>query len=170
MGEYKNPLTWPPRVPHVLGLEDRALGRQRWRIKPSYMAAHRTRLHPAFLHWGKTRLFKDRRSPNDDIPPTPAAARPLNNALSAHELAWAGRAVGGWNRAAQDNYLYILCSGEFYFLLSGPSNRYRSCQNIKSPDNKNTLQTRSCGIAVQRAWAHRGLRVRPVPAPSPGPR
>ena len=122
--------------------------RNRWQIRPSYKVSHHNRLYPAFLYWVKKPGF----SKIDAALKMPSHQRPanallLNDVLSMDELlpqpVRAGRAAGGWSQAGCDNYLYILRSGEFYFLLSSPSNRYRSCQNIKSPADKNTLQRRS---------------------------
>lgn len=89
-------------------------------------------LYPAFIYWGKENgLLKDRQ-PQEDIPP-PSSQPPPHTMCCQH-------ASSSCSRAGCDKYLCILHSGQFCFLLSSPSSRYLSCQNITSPDDKNTPQ------------------------------
>lgn len=140
----KNPLIWSPHVFHLLRLENKTEVADQ-AILQGISSQQALRSFP--ILGGKTGFSKMDAALKTAFHHQPANALPLNDVLSMDELlpepVRAGRAAGGWRRAGRDNYLYILHSGEFYFLLSRPSNRYRSCQNIKSPDDRNTLQRRS---------------------------
>lgn len=148
MGECKKSSnTVTARVP-LLRLENRTLERQAAHQAVVQQGISSQQALPSFpLPGQKNGFSKADAAPKRTSHQGPVNALPLNNVLSLDELlpqpVPGGREAGGWSRAGRDNDLYILRSGEFYFLLSSPSNRYQSCQNIKSPDNKNTLQRRS---------------------------
>lgn len=148
VGECKNPLIRSLHALHLLRPEDaRQTEVADQPVSPGISSQQALFTQLAYTGEKKTGFSKTDAAPKTRSHQRPASALPFKDVLSRDELlpppVRAGRAAGGWRRAGRDNYLYILRSGEFYFLLSSPSNRYRSCQNIKSPDDKNTLQRRS---------------------------
>lgn len=92
----------------------------------------------------KSRLLKDRQ-PQEDIPPPTSQPPPHMMCCQC--------ASSSCSRAGCDKYLCILSSGRFCFLLSSPSSRYLSCQNIRSPDDKNTPQ-KSSGVRCPGRLQH----------------
>ena len=75
----------------------------------------------------KTGFSKIGAAPKPASHQRPGSALHLSDTPSKDELlpqpVRAERAAGGWSQAGHDDYLYIPRSGEFYFLLSSPSNR-----------------------------------------------